>query len=437
MNVVKKIFNPPVHVKTPQVYPIYVFYQFFIHSDKNRYEEIKYTLKKNLKCNYIEKIVLLNEREYTNEEYGITEIEREKIKEIIVGDRLSYRMFFEHAKKYKGYVILCNSDIYFTNTLVNIYQTPLSNSKSCFCNLRLEKNYVFGPRSDSQDSWMFHSDFLPDSKKYDILLGKPGCDNVMIYLLFNDNYTIFNEPFRIQTKHVHSTNIRNYTRDDLIVSKYAWVYPYLSYDIRPNYTELNFEKFMSIIEKKTYLVTHIHKCATQVAMKTTYSYDCMEDIQNIYSLGVQILGQSELYTYQSIYVESLLHSNCFFVDEPLENSTTLKLLNKPYINSNTINKPLERFLKLKEYLNTKRILYILDDQHQIKDSESIIIDSSHHWYTTYMKINEKIKKKDFDVLICFSRKYAGLLNLWCYTAYKYGKSAINIPELYTGFSYFN
>ena len=436
MNVVKKIFNPPVHVKSPQVYPIFVFYQFFIHSDKNRYAEIKYTLNKNLKCKYIEKLVLLNEREYTNEEYGISEKEREKIEEIIIGKRLSYRLFFEHAQKYKGYVILCNSDIYFTNTLVNIYQTPLSLSKSCFCNLRIEKNYVFGPRSDSQDSWMFHSNFIPDSKKYDILLGKPGCDNAMIYLLSEQNYMIFNEPFRIQTKHVHTTNIRDYTKQDLIVSKYAWVYPYLSYYITPKYNELNYEGFIDILGKKTYLITHVHKYATQLAMKTTYSYDCMEDIQNIFSIGVQIMSQSDLNTYQNIYVESLIHSDCFYTDETLENSTILKLLNKPYINANSTNKKLEQFLKLKEYLKNKKILYIVDDQHKIKNSESIMIDSSHHWYTNYTKINKIITNKNFDILICFSKKYAGLLNLWCYTAYKYGKSAINIPKLYEGFSCF-
>lgn len=42
------------------------------------------------------------------------------------------------------------------------------------CNIRIEQNnLIFGPRSDSQDTWMFHSNYLPDDKnldKYNILV---------------------------------------------------------------------------------------------------------------------------------------------------------------------------------------------------------------------------------------------------------------------------
>ena len=170
---IPKIYNKPKICLTNPKHNVYIFYQFFIHSNPDRDKEIKYTLRKNMECPHIDKIVLLNERSYTNEEYNITEEEREKhIEEIIVKDRLSYDIFFNHASKYNGYVILCNSDIYFNNTLQNIHKTHLPITRCCYANLRIEQNQlIFGPRSDSQDSWMFYSKFLPKKlEKYKIVL---------------------------------------------------------------------------------------------------------------------------------------------------------------------------------------------------------------------------------------------------------------------------
>ena len=67
---------------------IHLFQQFFIHSDEKRQEEIKFCLKKNVENNLIDKIYLLNERIYKEEELGISS---NKIIQKKVKIRLSYK----------------------------------------------------------------------------------------------------------------------------------------------------------------------------------------------------------------------------------------------------------------------------------------------------------------------------------------------------------
>ena len=52
--------------------PIHLFQQFFIHSDPKRQEEIKFCLKQNVENNIIDKIYLLNERIYKEDDLGIS-----------------------------------------------------------------------------------------------------------------------------------------------------------------------------------------------------------------------------------------------------------------------------------------------------------------------------------------------------------------------------
>ena len=54
-----------------QKQPIILIYQFFIHGNKQRHNEIKQCLKFNVHNNNISKIILPNERIFTNEELGI------------------------------------------------------------------------------------------------------------------------------------------------------------------------------------------------------------------------------------------------------------------------------------------------------------------------------------------------------------------------------
>ena len=91
-----------------------------------------------------------------------------------------------------------------------------------------EKTHIFGPRGDSQDTWIIHSNFnigKKECKLFDFEFGRPGCDNKMIYLMSLLNYEVINDPYFIQSFHIHETNIRNYTNKDLVPPPYEYLLP--------------------------------------------------------------------------------------------------------------------------------------------------------------------------------------------------------------------
>ena len=209
--------------------PFYLVTQFFIHKKTSRNNEMKYCLKKN--TNVFDKIFLLNEREYSNEEMGV---DSEKITQVVTGERMSYKHAIEQIKNsgLKGYFVVSNSDIFFDETLENLRRSSISKRKTVKCLLRYEfmrEDKIFLKKMTcSQDSWIFHSNFLPegDLKKTDILLGKPGCDNAIAYIFSKMGFVIQNDPSMIKSYHYHIGSQRDYDNfRDKIPTPYLDIVP--------------------------------------------------------------------------------------------------------------------------------------------------------------------------------------------------------------------
>lgn len=226
---------------------IFLVQQFFVHKDEKRRKEIVETLKKNISLELFDKILLLNERKYTKEEMGLSDDEMKKITQIIVGNRLRYGDFFRQIKNMglSGYYVLANSDIFFDKTIVNLFRTDLSINKSCIALLRYEYNNeknlnnckLYGPRSDAQDTWIIHSNFIPDKKiwkTFDFHMGFAGCDNKIAYLFYILGYNVYNIPEHIRSYHFHQTGVREYLDKAKISRPYLFVYPTLSNVTRNN-----------------------------------------------------------------------------------------------------------------------------------------------------------------------------------------------------------
>ena len=159
------------NIQPPQVW---VFTQFFKHKDSSRYQEFKECLKRNCACPYIDKVVLINEKDYAPEYkkiLGSTRVEQivnrvTKIQQVISGRRLTYADFlnYVHDQVPNGvFVILCNADIYFGDSLLDLWKINMVDKM--FGLLRWDvdiagKSTIFGPRADSQDSWIFLSDSI-------------------------------------------------------------------------------------------------------------------------------------------------------------------------------------------------------------------------------------------------------------------------------------
>jgi len=214
---------------------IFLITQFFIHSNSERHKEILYCLKKNVENEYIHKIYLLNERIYSDEELGV---KSDKIIQYDIKKRIKYKDIFEFVdeKNINGYIVFTNSDIFLDETLRILNHTNMSKTKTFMGLLRYEynsinksKSLIFGPRPDSQDTWIFHSSMNVDSDKrgdFDFHFGMPGCDNKLFYLLKTYKYTLLNTPHLLKTYHYHTTQIRNYNISNLIPGPYLWVDPF-------------------------------------------------------------------------------------------------------------------------------------------------------------------------------------------------------------------
>jgi hypothetical protein len=224
--------------------PIVLVQQFFVHSDPKRHAETTYCLKRNLENKYIDQIILLNERLYTNDEMGISDT-TDKIKQVVITDRLTYAKAFEYAisNLKNRYVILSNSDIFLGDDIVNLRRSCLSKTPSAYTLLRYEfltpgqdlsecKLFTFTngmPRWDSQDTWIFHTSSLQKTNELvehsNFCLGKPGCDNRITFVLQTLGNVCYNAVSNIRTYHYHTTQIRNYGRKDLVPGPYLMVLP--------------------------------------------------------------------------------------------------------------------------------------------------------------------------------------------------------------------
>ena len=115
-------------------------------------------------------------------------------------------------------------------------KTELSNKQQILAQLRFDytskqlgKCKLFGPRADSQDSWIFHSNFNPykQVKIFNFIFGKPGCDNKLIYLFTILGFEVFNQPYFVKTYHIQKSEARDYGKD-MLPHPYMMLSPHVS-----------------------------------------------------------------------------------------------------------------------------------------------------------------------------------------------------------------
>jgi hypothetical protein len=192
---------------------IILIQQFYLHSDKERNKEIKFSLMKNTENKYIDKIILLNERIYTNEELGIS---NKKIIQYDIKSMLTFANVFYYTKKLdlNGYIVFSNSDIVIGKSVKIVKKTKLHQEKLFISLLRYEiDGKIYGPYSSTQDTWVFHTQQNIDLnylKMFDFYFDVPACDHYILYCIKHLNYNIINCPNEIKTYHIHKETTRNY-----------------------------------------------------------------------------------------------------------------------------------------------------------------------------------------------------------------------------------
>lgn len=232
--------------------PLWYITQYYKPDKARRGREIKKCLDENVKCSCIDKLVLLNEKDFSDDFPP-----SDKIHQDIVGKRLTYRMVVEWVQANVPDNVICvfgNADIYLDNaSWRDIWSVSLENIFLALLRWDVQEgdapSKLFGPRNDSQDTWGFLSNSVK-SKQWDLNalefpFGKAGCDNAITVEMLRKKFLIVNPALTLKTHHLQLTNYRTYDPKEVVdKSCYMYVDPTGIHDMEPVFeiTPYQFEK---------------------------------------------------------------------------------------------------------------------------------------------------------------------------------------------------
>ena len=220
--------------------PLYFITQFYTTPKPRRSKEIAECLERNISSPYIDKIILLNEKIHE------LPVKSDKIQQHAIGDRLNFKYVFQHIMEKipdDVLVVIANSDIYLDDSWRLLWSISMKNTFLSI--LRWDEQHdrsnaakLFGPRDDSQDTWVVDSTSVKartwDWTAMDIRFGQNGCDNVVNIEMLKQKFTVANPCMSLVTHHLHLCDYRTYEPTDII---YRPAIMYLSptgvHDLKP------------------------------------------------------------------------------------------------------------------------------------------------------------------------------------------------------------
>ena len=207
----------------------YVITSFFLPKNNDeRKEELMQTLKWNIENPQIHYVILVFENNMDIDNFMFDHPMRNKIIFQFVQNRPTYLDLFTIGNDICGngnYLVVCNSDISFDTSLINIEYIDMRNV--CLALLRHNiinkdkdaknrETKIYTGTAISQDVWIFKtplnmSELINSFNMFDFVLGVPGCDNVSSFQLQECGYSVWNCPKLVKVFHLHSDNTRNYS----------------------------------------------------------------------------------------------------------------------------------------------------------------------------------------------------------------------------------
>jgi hypothetical protein len=314
--------NVDTTVSIPELWLLTQYYR----PDKARRErEIKKCLEMNIQCPIVDKIVLLNETDLSK---SFPSDESNKIQQVVIGKRLTYaavlKWFQDNAPK-NTICVFANSDIYLDESWRTLWSVNLQDKFLSLLRYDVQESgapsKLFGPRPDSQDTWVFLSDSIKSRmfewKDLDFPFGKAGCDNAINVEMLRKKFLIVNPAYSIRTHHLHTSAIRTYDPTDVVDKPmYFYVEPTGINDMKPIHTlseftykkvgGIPFERRISSMNEKT-----IHTFCAMVEKQEVFPYK--KDEANLYSpsssqiqkyTNVFHTSQGLIYDTKQIYVGS-------------------------------------------------------------------------------------------------------------------------------------
>jgi hypothetical protein len=225
--------------KQPQ--PLWLVTQYYRPGPTQRRQEIDTCLKKNIACDLIDRVVLLNETACADS------FRSPKLEELVIKKRLTYadviRWIYEKAPA-DILVTFANADIYFDDASLRLlWSTDLQDVPKFLALLRWDdvpgkEPALFGPRADSQDAWILSSSAVKavewDWAALNFPFGKGGCDNAITVEMFKKRFLVSNPAMTLKTYHLHNSGVRNYNPRDIVEKPaYLHIEPTGLHDMRP------------------------------------------------------------------------------------------------------------------------------------------------------------------------------------------------------------
>lgn len=315
--------------------------QYYEAPKARRQREIQTCLRKNLECPYIDKIILLNEKMYPLEE-------NEKLTQVNVGKRLTYGDVLSYIQKSipeNTLVVFANADIYLTDSWSSLWSLSM---KDVFLSLlryeepedSSQEPALFGPRPDSQDTWVVHSSSIQsrqwDSfKDFQFPFGKAGCDNAINVEMLRKKFLVSNPCLTFKTIHCHRSAVRTYDERDIVEKPlYLYLDPTGLHDLEPKQSLAEFEK--SWTQPQPYSV-RVH--GTEKTLKTFSAMASRDEATPISSTGEALVSfekkaqqlyqfhnsfmtpNSLTYGYKALYLSQQKTLRELWVDEKISHIT--------------------------------------------------------------------------------------------------------------------
>jgi hypothetical protein len=216
---------------------LHLLLQLWKPADADRWLELKTALFLNATNPLVYKIHILLDGAAAAEAYADWPAAlKGKLVAYPSADRLTYKFALNYmaALPCGDFAALINSDIYFNESVRELWNISMKNR--CLALLRFEVGLayaigkqgaveprIFGPRADSQDTWIFAVDELVAHQaageswaELGFCMGKPGCDNAIAGELLRRKWALANPAYTIRTMHIHENPRRGYTVDELV-----------------------------------------------------------------------------------------------------------------------------------------------------------------------------------------------------------------------------
>jgi hypothetical protein len=202
--------------------PLWLIQQYFEPEKAKRAREYKKCLEKNLACPFIDKFILLNEQDFSSKLPKHAKLQQE-----ILGHRMKYSdviHFIKDSVPENTIVVFANLDIYLDSSWKDVWSLNLENTFLSL--LRYDEGIddkepqLFGPRPDSQDTWVVFSSSVKsrewDWSPLEFEFGKSGCDNAINVEMLKKKFIVANPALSLKTIHCHQSQFRTYSPEDVV-----------------------------------------------------------------------------------------------------------------------------------------------------------------------------------------------------------------------------